>query len=368
MISTSLPLICAALLSASGDRLGVEALQAAAWNRPDARSRLETFLASSPNDDPNYLAAAVTLREVAMGQSDYRQADAWNRRASELAGRSLPHLSDELHNAPPQVALTQDDDVPLNWGLLGLPRVDARFGTTRVSALVDTGAEYAVITESLAKRAGLNPLPDVVSVGGSAGRAVGAKITLADITLGQSHFLNAVVIIVADDALSLPMGFKIDAIIGMPQLRSFAALEFNQRSLRTLTLAPPSNTLEPNIAFDGWRLVTTIQAGDMQAWMQIDTGARRSILYEQANATDPTSRVTTGHGLGGGRRFRGSTERANLRLADHSVTINELQRRVLDTPSEGCIAPGPHSLLGQDVLRQGAYRINFTAMRFDWIL
>lgn len=363
----SLPVICAALLSGAGDPSGIAALQATAWNRPDAVSRLEAFLGSTSSDDPNRLAATVSLRDLSTARSDYQRANLWNRQASELAGRNLPHLADELLNAPPQVVQIQEDAVPITWGLLGLPRVDAKFGAASVSALVDTGAQYAVITESMARRAGLAPLHDPVVVGGSSGRAVRARVTLAEITLGRSQFSNAVVLIVPDEALALPMGFKIDAIIGMPQLRAFAALEFNQQTLRTFTIAPPDGALEPNIAFDGWRLIAPVLVDSNEAWMQIDTGARRSSLYTLHDEGARVDNAVTLRGVGGARRVRGETGRATLQLGDLNVTVPELRRLVLNKPSEGCRAPWPNSLLGQDFLRRRAFRINFETMRLDWM-
>lgn len=367
MTLNPLPIICATLVSGLGDPSGIEALQATAWNRPDAESRLEAFLGSTPSDDPNRLAATVSLRYLSMARSDYQQADVWNRQASELAGRYLPHLADELLDAPPQIAQIQEDAVPITWGLLGLPRVDAKFGTARVSALVDTGAEYAVITESVARRAGLTPRLDSVAVGGSAGRSVRARVTLTGITLGRSQFFNAVVIIVPDNALAFPMGLKIDAIIGMPQLRAFAALEFSQQSLRLFTMATSEQALKPNISFDGWRLMAPVLVDSDPAWMQIDTGARRSSLYILTDDAAHLDSAITVRGLGGSRRVKGQTGQATLQLAGQSVTVSELQRRVLDKLPEGCRAPGPHSLVGQDLLRNKAYRINFTTMRLEWL-
>jgi predicted aspartyl protease len=367
VMMNGLPLICAALVSGAGDPAGVQALRAAAWNRLDAAPRLEAFLETAPRNDPNRLAALVSLRELSMGAADYRQAHAWNQQAFELAGRTLPHLSDELLDAASQINRTRDDVLAIDWGLIGLPRVDARFGMTRVSALVDTGAEYAVISESLARRAGLTPLQDGLPIGGSAGRLVHAGITLAEITLGQSTFSNAAVLIVPDDALAFPMGLRIDAIIGMPQLRAFAAVEFSPQSLRLLTTIPAEDSFEPNIAFDGWRLMSPALIDGEQVWMQIDTGARRSIRYNQTDASASGDGTIIARGLGGARRVRGESGRATMEMAGRSVTVRELQRRVPERPSEGCSAPGPRSLLGQDMLRHRAFRINFTTMRLEWM-
>jgi predicted aspartyl protease len=363
----SLPVICAALVSGAGAPAGIEALQASAWNRPDSRSRLEAFLGSSAVDDPNRLAAMVTLRDISMAESDYPRAHAWHQRATELAGNSSLHLSEDLLDAPPQIAKIEDDTIPIVWGLIGLPRVDARFGATRVSALVDTGAQYAVISESLARRAGLTYLQGPVTVMGSSSRTVQAGVGLAEITLGRSQFSNALVLIIPDEALALPMGFKIDAIIGIPQLRAFAALEFSQQSLRTFTVAESQSDLEPNIAFDGWRLIAPVRVDDEQAWMLIDTGARRSSLYTPHDEAAQIDNTVTIRGLGGARRVRGETGRATLQLGEQSATVSELRRVVLNNPSQGCRAPQPTSILGQDFLRRRAYRINFTTMRLDWM-
>jgi predicted aspartyl protease len=366
-VLNSLPLICAALISGAGEASGIEALQAAAWNRPDAEARLETFLGTNSSDDPNRLAATVLLRDLSMSRFEYRRAHELNQQASELAGRSLAHLSEDLVDAPPQVAQTQDDVLPITWGLMGLPRIDARFGTAQVSALVDTGAEYAVVTETFARRAGLTRLQGAVSVGGTSGRAVSAGFSLAEIAFGRSRFSNAVVLIVPDRALTFPMGLKIDAIVGMPQLRAFAAVAFSEQSLKLRTVAPSDATATPNIAFDGWRLIAPVMIEGNQTWMLIDTGARRSSVYLPPDDAAPEDGRINVRGVGGSQMVRGTTGPATLQFAEQQVTVNELQRRVLERPSQGCTAPGPRSFLGQDFLRRRAFQINFNTMRLDWI-
>lgn len=120
-----------------------------------------------------------------------------------------------------------------------------------------------------------------------------ARVTLVEITVGRSQYSDAVVVIVPDNAMTFPIGLKIDAIIGMPQQRAYATLEFSEQSLRLLTTAPSDQALEPNIAFDGWRLIAPVLVDSDKAQMLIDRGARRSSLYMQPdNAAQVTGAIT----------------------------------------------------------------------------
>lgn len=364
---TSLPIICAALALATGHPEGLAGLRAANLNQADAEPRLRAFVEATPTGDPNRLSAMVALQELAMARGDYPGADQWSPLMAELTGRPWPHLSADLRGSPAPTATVVDETLPLEWGLMGLPRVDARFGAARVSALIDTGAQYAVVTESVARQAGLRELASSIRVGGASGQVSGGRLALTDIVMGQSRFTNAVVLIVPDSALTFPLGLKIEAIIGMPQLRAFEAVEFGPRSVRTYPVAPPSGPEQPNLAFDGWRLMAPVSADGEAAWMLFDTGARRSVLYVDPDTPGAPDGTITARGLGGARQVQGESERGTLTVHGRDLQVRAMHRRVRDRPSEGCTSPGPRSLLGQDALRQTTYRINFSSMRLDWV-
>jgi predicted aspartyl protease len=309
----------------------------------------------------------VALRDRAMADGDYAQAARWNREAGGLAGRPLGHISVDVEGAPPQVAEVQSETLRASRGLMGFPRTEAVFGGVAVSALVDTGANYAVISETLARGARLVDLGDAGLVG-SAGHVTGGRVTLGDIEMGGSRFRNAIIIVLPDEALQFPLGFRIEAILGMPQIRAFSAIEFSGDRMTTFT-SPSESDDEgvadpPNLVWDGAQLFAAVQVDGAPEMFMLDTGARRSSrLVVQQDADMGTISV---RGLGGSASVQGRRGSATLGLDDRTLSLGRLETR-LAPPRRGCGRFDPTSILGWDALGQGGFRIDFDRMRFDWI-
>lgn len=362
-----LPFVCGVLASSDGGTAGIEALRSAAVDAPDATRQLEDFVSSGAPDDPNRLGALVALRDRAMADGDYALAARWNREAGGLAGRPLGHISVDVEGAPPQVAEVQSETLRASRGLMGFPRTEAVFGGVAVSALVDTGAEYAVISETLARGARLVDLGDAGMVG-SAGHVTGGRVTLGDIEMGGSRYRNAIIIVVPDEALQFPLGFRIEAILGMPQIRAFSAIEFSGDRMTTYTTpvgADDGGVVDPpNLFWDGAQLFAAVQVDGAPEMFLLDTGARRS--SRRVFEADADMGTLSARGLGGSARVQGRRGSATLGLDDRTLSLGRLETR-LAPPRRGCGRFDPSSILGWDALSKGDFRIDFDKMRLDWI-
>lgn len=186
--------------------------------------------------------------------------------------------------------------------------------------------------------------------------------------MGGSRFRNAIIIVLPDEALQLPFGFRIEAILGMPQIRAFSAIEFSGDRMTTFTIAAGADDKgvadPPNLFWDGWRPIAAVEVDGAPEMFLLDTGARRS--SRQVFEADADMGTVSVRGLGGSARVQGRTGAATLGLDDRTVSLGRLETR-LAPPRQGCGRFDPRSILGWDALSKGDFRIDFDKMRFDWI-
>jgi hypothetical protein len=100
--------------------------------------------------------------------------------------------------------------------------------------LLDTGANFSVVSASFAKRLGLEPLPGVAATRGSTGveNRLRAGI-LRELKIGSATVHNVVVLIIDDAAMTIPIvsskagpdgEYQIPAVIGLPVFQALGAV------------------------------------------------------------------------------------------------------------------------------------------------
>ncbi|MGV8016738.1 MAG: TIGR02281 family clan AA aspartic protease [Ignavibacteria bacterium] len=144
--------------------------------------------------------------------------------------------------------------------------------------IFDTGANFSVIVESVAKKLGLKLIDTKLKVGTITGKKVDSKVAVCPVLkTGGVTVNNVVFLVLPDEALSFGF-YKIYGIIGNPIIRGFGEITVNKDNLLTIP-ALPSKGLVQNLAFHGFTPVIQAFRGADTLRFTFDSGAMSTILY-----------------------------------------------------------------------------------------
>lgn len=362
--------LTAASASNVGDsRFLAGTLAAADMDWDAARAAYEAAIVDPTTSDALRKEASGALLTVLLAQGEYAAA---NRHA---AARSADFDADAtqgviafariLANSPAPQAVVQDGTATVRRDLAGLYRSPVRIGTATVDTVLDTGANFSVITASGAARAGLDVLEPVVRVNTSTAHTVEGRLALADVQFGGATFENAVFIVLPDSALRFNFAYRIDAILGFPQLSRFGALQFNGGRVMLSASRGRRPAADRNLHFKNFKLYADASVDGVPLTLLLDTGARRSFVSNQGWPRIAPERLGTAvgsastAGAGGSETLETRDIRdARIAIGPFHTTLNTLQVRIAGDPAQNL------GVLGQDVLSAGrGFTIDFDAMR-----
>ena len=133
----------------------------------------------------------------------------------------------------PEQTVSWTGPVRVNTSRNPIGSVNAEFAVngSPVTWLLDTGANYSVVSRTVAQKLGLTPLPGAASLGaGVTGLKSSMEVAVVpSVELGGATVHNVVTMIVEDSNLQLgPDGkaYQIDAILGLPVLRALGRVTF----------------------------------------------------------------------------------------------------------------------------------------------
>jgi predicted aspartyl protease len=200
-----------------------------AWLRRDAEAIVALRAsADSAKEVALRLDALNVLTGVYMRTGDYALAAAAARESQALGApfsKGTPAKSDllvaaeALKDTPPMTMSGKTSGaLPLTFEKDGIPRTTVSIAGDKVEAVLDTGASFSAISQSLARKAGVRPLSSAVRVAPGGGRAASASIGVVDqLVVAETTFRNVVVLIVPDSDMDIFGGeAKVGAIIGLP--------------------------------------------------------------------------------------------------------------------------------------------------------
>jgi predicted aspartyl protease len=176
---------------------------------------------------------------------------------------------------------------PFQIGSPNLIRFPTAVNDVQTSAVLDTGASYAILTRSLAERAGVRPIPGSNAFGRGLHEkeipltfAIVDRLDFADLTLR-----NVPVVIIADDDLyfDTPEGqFRIPMVLGFHLLKEFSLdIDYGRRRLGFARIDPrvPKQDSEQNLFVVRGKLFVR-GALDLSGWYPflLDTGSEPTML------------------------------------------------------------------------------------------
>lgn len=276
----------------------------------------------------------------------------------------------ELSKTPPQKADVVKSEIAIGKDIAGLSRIPVKINNKGEEVVFDTGANFSVITDSLALKAGIHIKDKTFEVTAITGGKVVSRIGVADsLRIGNSLLQNVVFLVFPETTLSFKeANYTIDAILGLPVINALEKVALI-KDQRLIILPAELKPRKENMAFDLLTpLVEVVQDGKSLVFT-FDTGASTTALYEDYLKLNE-----------GFIRERGIRDSINLGGAGGSVRIP-----VYKAPFSGKVGdarfhlksanihiqsrtenPGIYGNLGQDILQQfDTLSLDFRNMRVE---
>src|SRR5690606_2187682 len=162
----------------------------------------------------DYTAALESTREVLKSDSLSPES-----RKSHLKTQII---YENLQKVPAQKVHLEKTELAIEKDLAGLSRIPVRLNSLPQMVIFDTGANFSVITDSLAIKAGIEIIGEPFEVEAITGGKVASRIGIADsLQLGNSLLNNVVFLVFPEASLSFPeANYTIDAILGFPVINT----------------------------------------------------------------------------------------------------------------------------------------------------
>ncbi|MDY7093826.1 MAG: aspartyl protease family protein [Acidobacteriota bacterium] len=259
-----------------------------------SRGREEALSAAAELSQRQDLDALAGLAG-AVHQNLLMDAGRYGELAALLAEDEVPPFVAGLAALPPQRVSFVDE--PFSTAIEPSPAGPAMVATGvaghRLNLLVDTGASFSVLSESVAHRVGVElgsaPGFDVET---SVDAPVRARIaSLGLLRFGRAEVRDHPVLVMSDEALRFPLPdgsqWSLDGIVGWNILRQGRLVLDWKRGVYDFSPSRGGSDAEPNLFWLGYPLVTCRTADGEPLLFGLDTGSRNTSL--EASALDKLS-------------------------------------------------------------------------------
>ncbi len=352
--------------------------------RNDAADSIANLEIALPSADAAHLKVAYYVLADDYSKT-FRYADAAGvyrkieqRFSASLPGKEHQDVRDSLrkwealsHAEPQTVRIEQPFVVNRTRDEAGILTVPASFHDETVACVLDTGANYSVLTLSLAKSLGLALSDATIPVDSITGGEVPAQLAVVpEFHLGAALVKNAVFLIFDDKDLYIaPIKHQIRGIIGFPVIAALGRLTFHQNGDIEIGGAAASAGSEPNLYLEERTPLVAATTDGKTLLFTLDSGATQSVLfasYYKMHRADfsgkPVPQDSTG---AGGTRSNLAFYKESLELK-FGGKIAHLSHVPVYTEKLGTGHDFFYGNLGQDVLRQfDRYTLDFRNMRLE---
>src|SRR5690606_25583383 len=233
----------------------------------------------------------------------------------------------------------------------------------------DTGANFSVITDSLAIQSGIEIIGESFKVKAVTGGEVDSRIGIADsLRLGNTLLKNVVFLVFPYESLSFPeANYMIDAILGFPVINGLGEIMLINGEEFHITAAA-SKFGDHNLALDFLTPIVEVHENGSSLAFTFDTGANSTAFYSEYFNLRRDNILK--HGIKDSMRFgvAGGVFKVPVYKVTVSGRIGDSHFK-LDSAAVQQTAtrdyPGIYGNLGQDVLSQfDTLILNFKEMRF----
>jgi predicted aspartyl protease len=231
----------------------------------------------------------------------------------------------------------------------------------QASYIVDSGANFSLISEAEAKRLGLKiGESSGATMGDSSGARIGFRIAVADrLTVGRMRLRHVPFFVMRDDQqpfVDLPSGER--GIIGLPVLLAFQTVRWNREGKFELGFASRAKRpLRPNMCFEGAQPIVEAAFRQSKINLLLDTGATHSRVlplfagefaaFVNESGKKGSQRVT---GVGGSVEVETMTlPELRLRISGPELVLKPAEVLLKETVSD---LRWSHVWAGMDLLNQ----------------
>ncbi len=242
-----------------------------------------------------------------------------------------------------------------------------------MSALVDTGANFSLISAEAAKSVGLTIRDgEGATINDSSGANVDFRIAVAKkFTIGQVELRNAVFFVMRDDQqpfVNLPLSER--GIIGMPILLPLQKIRFERNGTFEVDVSPTRHQ-PSNMFFEGSEAIFEGEFESQRIKFFLDTGASRTRVlplfasefqsFVKARGTKSSTRIT---GVGSSVEVESLVlPELEFRVTGTGLVLKSAEVVLKDTAGN---SRWYHVWTGMDLLRQArSVMVDFRSMRFD---
>jgi predicted aspartyl protease len=365
-----------------GERLLLQArLDLSQLNSSAARGSLERYAQLREANAEHLLEYHSLHQDVDMLEADYdsaaRHGEAWERvpgapQLADFAGHHQGTVMARQLSAVPPVRVAGDVQhrtVPATKDKAGLTRIAISIGGHPQDAVVDTGASFSAMSASAAKRFELRMIEGSASLASSTRDSVDTRLAVADqVEIAGTRFNSVVFLVMADDQLEFPLagGYKIDAIVGFPELYRLGRLRFAQHTVRVESTSEASPA-KGNLVLAGNKLYVAADLGGVCVPLYLDTGSNKSFLTALFARVHPDliRALTPVKGQLGGAGGTTNLDLLDWRdvpvtLGQHRMTLASLHVQRTEPTADS----RKFGTLGRDVLDRG-YSLDFRSMQLE---
>jgi predicted aspartyl protease len=330
--------------------------------------------------------ALMTLSDDYQKASSYAdQADALREavahHAKDIRPDAMPGLKDvlalanALSGSPAQtISFSGPSRLPIRRNPLGTLDVDAVANGVDGSWMLDSGANYSVVSESFANRLGLSVKGALEGVGSSTGTAVPSRVAIVDeIRLGSATLRHVAVLVVRDDQLHIKLPdreHQISAAFGFPVFQALGRVGFHGD--KAISIGPASDPIEGGVQIymDGLTPTVMVSTEGAVVPFVLDTGASSTGLssaywarVKNRAGAWPHARHASA-GMGGAKTFDTVTQPEwKFLLGKDEVVLRNVRIETAKRPGPG--GPPMFGTLGQDLWANAeGFTLDFQSMRF----
>lgn len=337
----------------------------------DSKKALEARFTLSDNyrKTSSYAEEARILRETIERDAGQMKPDVLASTKTELA------LANALSNAPAQtVSFSGESQLPIRRNPVGTLNVDAVANGVSAAWMLDSGANYSILTQSFAKRLKLDIAGKVPGIGSSTGITVDGEVAVVkEIRLGKAILRNVIVLVVSDEQMhvKLPKGeYQIDGALGYPVFQALGRVSFIGDKSISIGAKSPMVKDGTQMYMDELTPVLILGVEETPMPFILDTGASSTSLShtywmkmaEHAASWKRAQRQSSG--LGGAKTFDKTLQPEwKARVGAVEVVLKDVE---VDTEQNVGEDKQPmYGRLGQDLWKTAAgFTIDFRSMRF----
>jgi clan AA aspartic protease (TIGR02281 family) len=185
-----------------------------------------------------------------------------------------------LVDAPPQKIKKGETDLRLKIkkDMAGLWNVPVKVNDTDFEFVFDTGADFPVLVESVAKKLGLKISDEEFNVGTATEKKVKSRVAVVNsLKIGNITLENVVFYIMKDEDFTMGP-YKILGIIGAPIIRAFEEVRFTKDNELIVPVLPGNDKIR-NIAYDQYTPIIQVLYMNDSLNFVFDSGNDAFTLY-----------------------------------------------------------------------------------------